>query len=76
MDTIKEEIFAEISDIPEREIPDLIQLIRTFKAHRKTKNTEFPNINSWRGGLKDLDYTSVDMQHEISKVWRKKYVSD
>lgn len=76
MSNYEDEIISEISDIPEAEIPDLIQLIRLFKGHRKEKKRKISKLDSWRGGLKDLNYSSVDLQHEISNMWRKKYVSD
>ena len=76
MSKYEDEIISEISDIPEAEIPDLIQLIRIFKGRRKEKKRHFSKLNSWRGGLKDLNYSSVDLQHEISNSWRKRYVSD
>ena len=72
----KEEIIAEISDIPEKEIPDLIQLIRIFKGSRKQQSSGFSRLNQWRGGLKDVNRTSVDLQHDIAEMWRKSYVSD
>ncbi len=30
----------------------------------------------WRGALKDLKISSVDLQHKIKEIWRKLYVSD
>ena len=71
-----EEIMAEILDIPEKEIPDLIQLIRIFKGSRKPQRSGFSRLNQWRGSLKDVNRTSVDLQHDIAGMWRKNYVSD
>ncbi len=71
-----EEIIAEISDIPGKEIPDLIQLIRIFKGSRKQQRSGFSRLNQWRGSLKDVNRTSVDLQHDIAEMWRKSYVSD
>jgi len=76
MPDYKEEILAEISDIPEQEIPDLVQLIRIFKGHRKQQQSGFTQLNRWRGGLKDINASSVDLQHRISDIWRENYVSD
>jgi len=71
-----EEIIAEISDIPEKEIPDLIQLIRIFKGSRKQQGSGFSRLKQWRGSLKDVNRTSVDLQHDMAEMWRKNYVSD
>ena len=30
----------------------------------------------WKGALKDLKLTSVELQHEIKKHWSNKHVSD
>lgn len=76
MQSLKEEIMSEISDIPENEMPDLIQIIRIFKRQRKGKKSGFAHLNKWRGGLKDLKLSSVDLQHKISDMWGKNYVSD
>lgn len=76
MEPIREEIVAEISEIPESELPDLVQLIRIFKAIRQPKKGIFRHINHWRGGIKDMKATAVDLQHEISTIWSQQYVSD
>jgi hypothetical protein len=76
METIHDEIVAEISGIPDSELPDLVQLIRIFKATRQPKKNTFQRIARWRGGIKDIKSTSVELQHEISKIWSHQYVSD
>ena len=76
MHALKDELLSEISDVPASEMPDLIQLIRLFKGNRRRKNQGFSNIKKWRGGLKNLNSTSVELQHKISNIWSKKYVSD
>jgi putative addiction module component (TIGR02574 family) len=72
----KKEFHLELADISEQDIPELLQIIRSFKENRKKRTKGFSNLNRWRGGLKDLKLTSVELQHQISEIWRKKYVSD
>ncbi len=65
MEPIREEIVAEISEIPESELPDLVQLIRIFKATRQPKKGIFRHINHWRGGIKDLKISPVELKHKF-----------
>jgi len=52
-----------------------IEPIKKIREGEKLDIEIKPNINRWRGAIKDLKLTSVELQHKAKEYWSDRYVS-
>lgn len=69
--TTLEKLLAELPPELQREVEDFAQFLVTTKIQHTRRSSRAKPTFQWAGAIKDLQeqYTSVQLQHEISS-WR------